>query len=127
MTSSDFQAGLRGGAFGENVGDDDADVGREAERLREIGRERLHIGTDGAAADASVFANLLVSVAHDAAGDGEADAFVAAGLCVDEGVDADDVAVGVYKRAAAVAGIDGGVGLDVDHRCRRDRSGGGRS
>ena len=107
---------MRGGTFGENVGDDYTDVSRQAERLREIEREGLHVGADGAPADASVFSNLLVGVANDAAGDGEADTFVAAGFRVDEGVDADDVAVGVDERAAAVAGIDGGVGLDVDHR-----------
>ena len=114
-----LEAGVDGGAVGENVGDDDADVGRDAESLREIGSEGLDVGTDGAAADAAIFSDLLVGVANDAAGDGEADAFVAAGFCVDESVDADDVAVGVYERAAAVAGIDGGVGLDVDHRVVR--------
>lgn len=110
-----LEAGVGRWAVGENIGNDDADVGRDAESLREIGRERLDVGADGAAADASIFANLLVSVAHDAAGNGEADAFVATGFCVDESVDADDVAIGVHERTAAIAGIDGGVSLDVDH------------
>ena len=41
--------------------------------------------------------------------DREADAGRVAG---DRGVDADDRAVGVEQRAAAVAGVDRGVGLD---------------
>jgi len=45
----------------------------------------------------------------EAAGDGEADAGVEA---ADEGVNADDFAVDVHERAAAVAGIDVGVSLD---------------
>ena len=44
-------------------------------------------------------------------GDGEADALVAAGVAGDGRVDADDLAVEVDQRAAAVAGVDGGVGL----------------
>ena len=45
-------------------------------------------------------------------GDGETHAGVAAAGRGDHGVDADDLAVGVEQRAAGVAGIDGGVGLD---------------
>ena len=45
--------------------------------------------------------------------DGEADALVAAGLRVDLLVDADHFAVGVEQRAAGVAGVDRGVGLDA--------------
>ena len=44
-------------------------------------------------------------------GDGEADPLVAAGVAGDGRVDADDLAAEVDQRAAAVAGIDGGVGL----------------
>ena len=44
--------------------------------------------------------------------DGEADAHRAAAADEDEGVDPDHLAVRVHQRAAAVAGVDGGVGLD---------------
>ena len=47
--------------------------------------------------------------AGDVDRDGEADALAAAG---DGGVDADDLAARVEQRAAAVAGVDRGVGLD---------------
>ncbi len=45
-------------------------------------------------------------------GHGESDALIAGRLREDGGVDADDFAVHVEQRAAGVAGIDGGVGLD---------------
>ena len=45
-------------------------------------------------------------------GNGKADAGVLAHAGEDHGVDADDFAVPVHQRAAGVAGIDGGVGLD---------------
>ncbi len=45
-------------------------------------------------------------------GDGEADAFITAAVGRNGRVDADDLAVEVHERAAAVAGIDGRVSLD---------------
>ena len=50
-------------------------------------------------------------------GDGEADSFVVARIAGDAGVDADHFALQVDQRPAAVAGIDGGVGLQeiLDH------------
>ena len=60
-------------------------------------------------------------------GDGEADPLVAAGVAGDGRVDADDLAAEVDQRAAAVAGIDGGVGLqEVLEADRRRRPGAGR-
>ena len=55
---------------------------------------------------------LLADPLGQVAGDGEADALVAAAVGRDGGVDADDLAVEIHQRAAAIAGIDGGVGLD---------------
>jgi hypothetical protein len=60
-------------------------------------------------------ANLSVYAFDDARGDGEAESFAAAGLRQDEGVDPDDVPLGIHQRASAIAWIDGGVGLDVHH------------
>src|SRR5208283_1347065 len=51
-------------------------------------------------------------VAGKVGGDGEADALVAARTAVDGGVDADEPAFDIHERAAGVAGVDGGVGLD---------------
>jgi hypothetical protein len=52
-------------------------------------------------------------------GDGEAEAFAAAALRKNKGVDADDRSVHIDQRAAAVAGVDGSVGLDVGERLAR--------
>ena len=49
--------------------------------------------------------------------DGEADTVVAARHGGDRGVDADDPGVGVGERAARVAGVDRGVGLDQAGQC----------
>ena len=50
------------------------------------------------------------------AGDGEADALVAAVVAGDGDVDAHDAAMLVEERAAGIAGVDGGVGLEqFDH------------
>ena len=70
---------------------------------------------DLAAANPAELANLFIDGADDVGGGGETDAFVAAALGEDEGVDANEVAFGVDEGSAAVAGVDGGVGLDVDH------------
>ena len=58
---------------------------------------------DLAAAHAAGLADLREHVADDVARRGEADAFVAAGLAVDQRVDADQASVGVDQRAAAAA------------------------
>ncbi len=44
--------------------------------------------------------------------DGETDTFVSAAVGGNRGVDADDFAVEVHQRTAAVAGVDRGIGLD---------------
>ena len=71
---------------------------------------------DLAAANGAVLPDLPVDVAYDVARRREADALVASRLREDQRVDANDFALGVEQRSAAVAGIDGRVGLDVDHR-----------
>ena len=60
--------------------------------------------------------NLLIRDVHEAAGDGETEALVSAGLRKYKGVDADNVAVDVDERSSGIAGIDGRVCLDIDHR-----------
>ena len=88
----------------------------EAEAAASSRRDRLRAHADVAAAHAAVLADLLEDVADDVARRGEAEALVAAGLREDQRVDADEPALGVDQRPAAVARIDGRVGLDVDHR-----------
>ena len=53
-----------------------------------------------------------IVVPREVARHGEADPLVAAGLAVDRGVDPDQLAARVDQRAAGVAGVDRGVGLD---------------
>src|SRR5258708_33174762 len=45
-------------------------------------------------------------------GDGEADSLEAAAARGNGGVDADDFAVNIHKRSAAVAGVDGSIDLN---------------
>ena len=52
---------------------------------------------------------------HDVDGRREADALVPAALADDQGVDSDEPALDVHERPAAAAGVDGRVGLQVDH------------
>ena len=51
---------------------------------------------------------------HHVGGNGEADALRAAGAREDRGVDADQPPAEIDQRAAGIAGIDGGVGLDEE-------------
>lgn len=110
------EAGFGAGAFVLDVGDDDAPFAGELPGGGEGGGDGLGDDADFAADDAAAVDKLVDDVGDDVGGDGEAEAFTAAGLGEDEGIDADDAAFGVDEGAAGVAGVDGGVGLDVDHR-----------
>ena len=52
----------------------------------------------------------------DIAGRRETETFIPSRLREDQGVDAHEPACHVYERVAAVSRIDGGVGLNEDHR-----------
>src|ERR1700677_1185866 len=60
-----------------------------------------------------VFAQAVVNEIHDAGWDCETESFAAAALRENEGIDADYRSIHIDQRPAAVAGIDGGIGLDV--------------
>src|SRR5699024_8291573 len=60
----------------------------------------------------TVFHDLVVNRHHQVAGNREANADIATGARQDGGVDADQFAVQIDQRAARVAGVDGGVGLN---------------
>src|SRR3984957_12885295 len=64
--------------------------------------------------DVPVSAEAVIDETNDARGDSKAQSFASAGLGQNESVDANDVAVGIYERTSAIAGVDGGVGLNVD-------------
>src|SRR5580658_1596647 len=128
-----FQAGFIGGAARLDGFDDDA-VGH-AEFLHEhgiIAAIFLESNSDGAAGDFAVGDELIVNVDDGGGRQREADTFETTAAGVDGGVDADHFASHIDERAAGIAGVDGGVGLnealklvaDVGAIFRADNSGG---
>ena len=115
MTSPVLRPGARRGALRRDGGHDRAGRALEIELLRDVGRHGLELGAEprplhrGAAA-----LRRGDHHAHHVGRDGEADALRAARAREDRGVDADDLAGHVDQRAARVAGIDRGVGLDEE-------------
>ena len=112
MTSPLLRPALSAGPFGVTSPIERAVGVLELELLGQRRREVLDHDAEVAAGDLAVFDEALHHVAGEVDGNGEADALVAAAAAEDGGVDADQPAVGVHERAAGVAGIDGGVGLD---------------
>src|SRR5256886_16549528 len=80
-----------------------------AERLGQLGRQRLDRDAEPAARDLSLRDQLGVDLPRHVRRNGEADAGAAGH---DRRVDADDLTLHVDERPAGVAGIDGGVGLE---------------
>jgi hypothetical protein len=79
-----------------------------------LGGFRVHRGDAGAqvtALDGPILDQLIADPFGDVRGNGEPDAVVAAAGRSDGRVDTDDLTPQIHQRAAAVAGIDGGVGL----------------
>ena len=86
---------------------------RRTQLFGESRRQRLQGDAgDGAALDFTELDELVHHVPREVAWHGEADALVAAGFAEDGRVDAHELAARVHQRAAGVAGIDCGVGLD---------------
>ena len=94
------------------------------EAICQGGCDFLRHGANLHAMHVPVFAQAVIDEIHDAGGDGEAQAFAAAARREDESVDANDRAIHIDERSAAVAGVDGRVGLDVGQWLSRDRAGG---
>ena len=84
----------------------------EAERLGEVGGEVLDHDPDPPALHRAVLGELVHHRGRDVDGHCEADPDVPAGRPDDRGVDADQLAVQAHQRAARVARVDRGVGLD---------------
>src|SRR5215472_8316714 len=85
----------------------------QSERLREVRGHFLNLDTQPAANHASMRLELLDHIAGQIDRDGEADAVVGAGAGVDEGVDSDDLSIGIEQRPTRVAGVNRGIGLKV--------------
>ena len=106
-----------------------AGVGVDAEPLGELRVERLGGDADVGVVDLAVVAQLVDRALGEVDRDREADPLVAAGGGLDLLVDPDHLARGVEQRAAGVAGVDRGVGLDraVDLEARSATRSSGRS
>src|SRR3954469_13034621 len=94
-------------------GDDDPPRVRRAELCGKLRRERRDFDVaDRAAAHLAVLLQFAEHLACQVARHREADALVPAALAVNRGIDPDQLAASVDERAARVARVDGGVGLD---------------
>ncbi len=87
-----LQAGVVGGAAGDDLGDERAGLDVEVEALGELRVERLGGDAGVGVANLAVLAQLLDRALGEVDRDGEADALVAAGGGLDLLVDADDLA-----------------------------------
>ena len=82
-------------------------IAGDAERLGHERRHGLRVDADLASPHPAGFSDLREHIAHDVAGRGESNALVPAALAVDQRVDADQPAVRVDQRPAAVPGLIG--------------------
>jgi hypothetical protein len=100
--------------------------GGHAEAGSDIGGYRLHLGPEPGPDDlAAIDAGFRHEPGH-VGGDGKADADRAAGLRIDGGIDADELAVEIDQGAARIAGIDGSIGLDEEFVVRFFDAGAGQ-
>ncbi len=108
-----LEAGLCRWRIGRNVADQNAAALIQPELLGETRRHVLNVHAQIAAHDFAVLDDLVHDVARHVDRNCEADALVAAALARENRrVDADQAAVKVDQRAAGIAGIDRGVGLN---------------
>ena len=103
---------LVGGPVGDDFGEQPAVVGVEVELVGELRVERLGRDADVGVFDLAVLFELGDRALDRRDRDREADPVVGAGFGLDLLVDADHLGLGVEQRAARVAGVDRGVGLD---------------
>src|SRR5579883_853196 len=91
----------------------DQDALIRSERLEQFGLIALGPAhADGAASDLAGLNNVVVYASHHVDGQRKSDTLIPAALGRDHGVNADHFTANVQQRTAAVAGIDGGIGLD---------------
>ena len=114
-TSPGFKPGLGGRTVRGPSSDQRAGRRLHAERFRDLGRHRLEGGADKRPLE--IILPLLCRIddgAHHVGRNGEADADRAAAAAENRRVDADQLTGHVDQRAAGIAGIDRGVGLDEE-------------
>src|SRR6202042_2952922 len=107
-----FDAGLRGRTVRLGFGNQRAFGLLQPEAAGNIGRNRLDLDPDPAAADRTLVLELGDYVLHGRCRDRERDADAAAGRRIDRGVDAHHFAFGIEGRATGVALVHRRVDLD---------------
>jgi hypothetical protein len=117
VEGDDDVAGLDAGglrrALVVDAGDQGAARRLDVEAFGDLVGDLLDADAEPAAAKLAELAQLIDHAGHGLGGHRKADADRAAGRRDDQGVDADHFAVEVEQRAAGIAAVDGGVGLDV--------------
>src|SRR5271167_3447396 len=103
---------MLGSRPGLDPGDQSPLDARRAEGPREIGGEILNRHADPPTPDLAVAEQLIHHIACHVDRDSEADADIAAAWRQDRGVDADQPTLQIDERAAGVAWVDRGVGLN---------------
>ena len=86
----------------------------QAQALRDRTRDGLTGRADPGKTHATAAFHALHYPPRQVGGNGETDPDIAAGARIDRGVDAGQFAIRGDQRAAGIAGIDGGVGLDEE-------------
>ena len=108
------EAGAGGRSIGIEVADEHAAGAVEPQGLGKVRGHRLTGKSEPGTHDLALVEGGAEHGAHHAGGDREADTAGVAGTGVDRRVDADDLAREGNERAARIAGIDGGVGLQEE-------------
>src|SRR5690606_31109098 len=109
---ADLNACLFRRRAGLDLADQRAAVDAEPERIGEAGQNVLNADADAASLHLAVLEQLIDDLPHHVARDREADADIAARRRENRGVDAFQRAVEADERAARVARVDRGVGLN---------------
>ena len=107
-----FDPRFGGSGVWQHFTDEGAALNVEVHRLGDIGAHFHAFNAQQAALDFAKLNELVGEGFRHVARDGEADADAAAARRQDRGVDPDKLAVEVQQRAAGVAAVDGGIGLD---------------
>ena len=112
LTGRTLDAGVVGRAAAQHPLDQDALGDGEVERVGDLRVDVTAGDAEVRLVDLPAVLELGGDVGSGLDRNGEADALVAAALAFDLGVDPDHLARAVDQRAARVAGVDRGVGLD---------------
>ena len=100
----------------QHVRKDHTGMAIEPQGLRHQRIDILSDYANGSPMHVAFFADLLIDTPHNVGRDGKTDSLAAAGSGVNHGVDARDIAIRVQQRPAAIAGVDGRVGLNISSR-----------